>query len=318
MREYIFRRLLLVIPIMLGVSFLTFAIFRIIPGDACITTLGFGATPETIKACRAEHGLDEPWYQQYGSWVADVVQGDLGTSLTESDLPVTTELKRRLPITLELMAMTMFISLFLGIPPGVLSAIRPGTALDWIPRFSSVLWLSIPGFYLGILVITFGASWFNWTPPQFGQGYVPFVDDPWINIQEFFFPALVLALGISAIIMRLTRSSMLEVMRNDYIRTAWSKGLKERTVVWRHAVKNALIPVITLIGLQIGGLLGGSVIIESLFNLNGVGKYTLEAILRRDLFVVQSVVLLFALVYVSTNLLVDIAYAWLDPRIHYG
>ncbi len=303
---------------MLGVSFLTFAIFRIIPGDACITTLGFGATPETIKACQKEHGLDEPWYQQYGSWVLDVVQGDLGTSLTESDLPVTTELNRRLPITLELMFMTMVIALFLGIPPGVLSAIRPGTPLDWISRFSSVLWLSIPGFYLGILIITFGAAWFNWTPPQFGQAYVPFIDDPWTNLQEFFFPSLVLALGISAIIMRLTRSSMLEVMRNDYIRTAWSKGLRERTVVWLHAVKNALIPVVTLIGLQIGGLLGGSVIIESLFNLNGVGKYTLEAILRRDIFVVQSVVLLFALVYVSTNLLVDIAYAWLDPRIHYG
>jgi peptide/nickel transport system permease protein len=216
------------------------------------------------------------------------------------------------------MIMTMFISLLLGIPPGVLSAIRPGTPLDWIARFSSVLWLSIPSFYLGILVITFGASWFNWTPPQFGQAYVSFFDDPWTNIQEFFFPSLVLALGIAAVIMRLTRSSMLEVMRNDYIRTAWSKGLKERTVVWRHAVKNALIPVVTLIGLQLGGLLGGSVIVESLFNLNGVGKYTLEAILRRDFIVVQSLVLLFATAYVSTNLLVDIAYAWLDPRIHYA
>lgn len=318
MRDYVIRRLLLVIPIMLGVSFLTFGVFRVIPGDACVTTLGFGATPETIKDCQREHGLDKPWYEQYWNWSSNVATGDLGTSLTESDLPVNTELGRRLPVTLELMAMTMFISLFLGIPPGVLSAIRPGTPLDWIARFSSVLWLSIPSFYLGILVITFGASWFNWTPPQFGVGYVSIFDDPWTNIQEFFFPSLVLALGISAVIMRLTRSSMLEVMRNDYIRTAWSKGLKERTVVWRHAVKNALIPVITLIGLQIGGLLGGSVIVESLFSLNGVGKYTLEAILRRDFIVVQSLVLLFATAYVSTNLIVDIAYAWLDPRIHYG
>ncbi len=318
MRDYVIRRLLLVIPIMLGVSFLTFGVFRVIPGDACVTTLGFGATPETIKACQAEHGLDEPWYEQYWNWASNVATGDLGTSLTESDLPVNTELNRRLPVTLELMIMTMFISLLLGIPPGVLSAIRPGTPLDWIARFSSVLWLSIPSFYLGILVITFGASWFNWTPPQFGQAYVSFFDDPWTNIQEFFFPSLVLALGIAAVIMRLTRSSMLEVMRNDYIRTAWSKGLKERTVVWRHAVKNALIPVVTLIGLQLGGLLGGSVIVESLFNLNGVGKYTLEAILRRDFIVVQSLVLLFATAYVSTNLLVDIAYAWLDPRIHYA
>ena len=318
MREYIIRRLLLVIPIMLGVSFLTFAIFRIIPGDPCVLEQGFGATPKTVKDCRDAHGLNDPWFKQYTSWVTNVVQGDLGTSLTESDLPVTTELNRRLPVTVELMVMTIILSLVLGIPPGVLSAIRPGTPLDWIARFSSVLWLSVPQFYLGILVITFGANWFNWTPPQFGRGYVPFMDDPWVNLQQFFFPSLVLALGIAAVIMRLTRSSMLEVMRNDYIRTAWSKGLKERTVVWRHAVKNALIPVVTLIGLQLGGLLGGAVIIESVFNLNGVGKYTLEAIIRRDFIVVQSVVLLFAAAYVTSNLLVDIAYAWLDPRIHYA
>jgi len=339
MRDYVIRRLFLVVPIMLGVSFLTFAIFRIIPGDPCVIEQGFGATPETIKACREAHGLNDFWLQQYGNWVWDIVQPvlgsnafgidvgakiipapkfDLGTSLTESDLAVTTELERRLPVTIELMVMTMFLALLLGIPPGVLSAIRPGTPLDWVSRFSSVLWLSIPQLYLGILVITFGANWFNWTPPQFGRGYVPFADDPWVNLQQFFFPALVLALGISAVIMRLTRSSMLEVMRNDYIRTAWSKGLRERTVVWRHAVKNALIPVITLIGLQLGGLLGGTVIIESLFNLNGVGKYTLEAILRRDFITVQSLVLMFAAVYVLTNLIVDIAYAWLDPRIHYA
>ena len=303
---------------MLGVSFLTFSIFRIIPGDACVTTLGFGATDETIKACQEENGLDEPWYQQYGSWLADVAQGDLGTSLTESDLPVTTELNRRLPITLELMFMTMIIALFLGIPPGVLSAIRPGTPLDWIPRFSSVLFLSVPSFYLGILVITFGASWFNWTPPQFGQAYVPFVDDPWTNLQEFFFPSLVLALGISAIIMRLTRSSMLEVMRNDYIRTAYSKGLRERAVVWRHALKNAMIPVITIVGLQVGGLIGGSILVESIFALNGIGYYLLSSIVLRDLPVVKSIVLIFALAYVLINLFVDVSYAWLDPRIRYG
>lgn len=318
MREYVIRRLLLVIPIMIGVSFLTFAIFRIIPGDPCVLEQGFGATEETVNDCREAHGLNDPWFEQYGNWVANVAQGDLGTSLTESDLAVTTELDRRLPVTIELMIMTLIISLALGIPPGVLSAIRPGTPLDWIARFSSVLWLSIPQFYLGILVITFGANWFNWTPPQFGRGYVPFMDDPWVNLQQFFFPSLVLALGIAAVIMRLTRSSMLEVMRNDYIRTAWSKGLRERTVVWRHAVKNALIPVVTLIGLQLGSLISGAVIIESLFNLNGVGKYTLEAIIRRDFITVQSLVLLVAATYVTANLLVDIAYAWLDPRIHYA
>jgi peptide/nickel transport system permease protein len=147
---------------------------------------------------------------------------------------------------------------------------------------------------------------------------VPITEDPWINFQQFFFPSLVLSVGIAAVIMRLTRSSMLEVLRNDYIRTAWSKGLRERTVVWRHALKNAMIPVVTLVGIQIGALIGGAVIIESVYNLNGVGKYTLEAIIRRDLFVVQSLTLMFALVYVLSNLMVDIAYAWLDPRIHYN
>jgi len=319
MRNYILRRLLVLIPIMLGVSFLTFAMFRMIPGDAAVLRCQLGCTPEVLEDLRHEMGLDRPWYVQYGDWVWDIVRhGDLGSSLTESRLPVTTELDRRLPITLELMAMTVFMALLLGIPPGVISAIRPGTPLDWLARVGSVLWLSIPGFWLGILVIAFGVNWFGWTPPQFGSGYVPFRDDPWVNMQQFFFPALVLALAIAAAIMRLTRSSLLEVLRNDYIRTAWAKGLRERTVVMRHALKNALIPVLTIVGLQVGNLIGGAVIIESVFNLNGIGKYVLEAIIRRDFFVVQSVVLLFAVAYVMANLVVDLLYGWLDPRIRYG
>jgi len=319
MRNYILRRLIILIPIMVGVSFLTFAMFRMIPGDAAVLRCQLGCTPEILEDLRHEMGLDRPWYVQYGDWVWDIVRhGDLGSSLTESRLPVTTELDRRLPITMELMVMTVFMALLLGIPPGVISAIRPGTPLDWLARMGSVLWLSIPSFWLGILVIAFGVSWFDWTPPQFGRGYVPFLDDPWVNIQQFFFPSLVLALAIAAAIMRLTRSSLLEVLRNDYIRTAWAKGLRERTVVMRHALKNALIPVLTIVGLQVGALIGGSVIIEVVFNLNGVGKYVLEAILRRDFFVVQSLVLLFAAAYVVANLIVDVAYGWLDPRIRYG
>src|SRR3989304_5231532 len=217
------------------------------------------------------------------------------------------------------MVMTLFMALLLGIPPGIIRAIRPGTPLDWLSRVGSVLWLSVPSFWLGILVIAFGVRWFGWAPPQFGSsGYVPFFDDPWGNLQQFFFPALVLALAIAAAIMRLTRSSLLEVLRNDYIRTAWSKGLRERTVVMRHALKNALIPVLTIVGLQVGTLIGGSVIIEFVFNLNGVGKYVLEAILRRDFFVVQSLVLLFAAAYVVANLVVDVLDGWLGPRIRYG
>ena len=318
MRDYILRRLLLIAPIMVGVSFLTYSIFNLIPGDAAVLICQFNCTPETLRDIRHDLGLDQPFYEQYGDWLVNIAQGDLGKSFF-GGLPVATELGRRLPVTGELMILTMLFGLFLGIPPGVLSAIRPGTPIDWIARFASVVWLSVPSFYLGILIITFGAIWFGYTPPQFGaSGTVPFFENPWLNMQTYFFPALVLAVGISAVIMRLTRSSMLEVMRNDYIRTAWSKGLRERTVVWRHALKNALIPVTTIVGLQIGALIGGSVIIESVFSLNGVGKYVLEAILRRDLLVVQSMVLIFAVTYVLANLLVDLGYAWLDPRIRYG
>ncbi len=317
MRDYILRRLLLIVPIMLGVSFLTFLIFRVIPGDAAVLTCGFGCTPEVVRDLKHEFGLDQPWYEQYGDWLGGVFKGDLSHSFF-TKVPVTTELQRRLPITGELVIMTIVLALVLGIPPGVLSAIRPGKPVDWVARLTSVFGLSIPNFYLGILIITFGVIWFDWTPPQFGRGYVPFFDDPWINLQQFVFPSLVLALAPAAAIMRLTRSSMLEVMRNDYIRTAWSKGLRERTVVFRHALKNALIPVVTIVGLQVGALIGGAVIVESVFNLNGVGKYLLEAILRRDLFVVQGLTLIFAVTYVLANLLVDVAYGWLDPRIRYA
>ena len=318
MRNYIIRRLLLLIPIMLGVSFLTFTAFRIIPGDAAILRCGFGCTPEVVEALRHDLGLDQPWYEQYGDWVWGIVQGDFGESITESGLPVTTELGRRLPITGEILIMSVILSVVLGIPPGILSAIRPGTPLDFIARLGSVLGLSVPNFWLGTLVITFGLVWFGWSPPQFGSGYVPFFDDPWVNLQQFFFPSLVLATGIAAGIMRLTRSSMLEVLRNDYIRTAWSKGLRERTVVVRHALKNALIPVVTVLGLSIGGLIGGAVLVETVFALNGVGFWVVSSVIRRDIFVVMSLTLIFALTYVVANLVVDIAYGWLDPRIRYG
>ena len=318
MRNYIIRRLLLLIPIMLGVSFLTFTAFRIIPGDAAILRCGFGCTPEVVEALRHDLGLDQPWYEQYGDWVWGIVQGDFGESITESGLSVTTELGRRLPITGEILIMSVILSVVLGIPPGILSAIRPGTPLDFIARLGSVLGLSVPNFWLGTLVITFGLVWFGWSPPQFGSGYVPFFDDPWVNLQQFFFPSLVLATGIAAGIMRLTRSSMLEVLRNDYIRTAWSKGLRERTVVVRHALKNALIPVVTVLGLSIGGLIGGAVLVETVFALNGVGFWVVSSVIRRDIFVVMSLTLIFALTYVVANLIVDIAYGWLDPRIRYG
>jgi peptide/nickel transport system permease protein len=317
MRDYILRRLILLPIIILGVTFMTFAAYRIIPGNAAHITCGLDCSPEVIEALEDQYGLNRPWYEQYGGWLWDVARGDLGTSF-QYKTEVTSELSRRIPITLELLVLTVVLALALGVPIGVLSAIRPATPADWLSRLTSVLFLSVPSFYLGILLITFGVVWFGWAPPQFGTGYVPIYEDPWINFQQFFFPALVLALGEAAVLMRLTRSAMLEVLRNDYIRTAWSKGLRERSVVWRHALKNAIIPIVTVIGLQIGGLLGGAVIIESLYNLNGTGKYVLEAIIRRDIFVVQSMTLLFAITYVLANLAVDLTYAWLDPRIRYA
>ncbi len=318
MREYVVRRLLLIVPIIFGVSLLTFLAFQVIPGDPALFVCGFGCTPETLQGIRGELGLDKSLPVQYKDWVAGVVQGDLGHSYL-TKLPVSTELGRRFPITLELLVLALILSIALGIPPGIFSAVRPGTIVDLLVRLVSVFWLSVPSFYIAILIITFGATWFGWSPPNFATGKaVGFFSDPVKNMETFLPPAFVLSVGIAAVIMRLTRSSMLEVMRNDYIRTAYSKGLRERAVVWRHALKNAMIPVATIIGLQIGGLIGGSVLVESIFGLNGMGSYLIVSIGTRDIQVVEALVLIFALTYVVVNLLVDLSYAWLDPRIHYG
>jgi peptide/nickel transport system permease protein len=285
-----------------------------------------------VAAIEEEYGLDENFFRQYGEWLGvwpdddrgnefhGVLQGEFGESISISrGESVTDRLGDTLPVTLELMLLSLFLAVVLGIPPGVISAIRPGTPIDWLVRLTSVAWLSIPNFYLAILVITFGAAWFDWLPPNFATGNaVGFFEDPITNLETFFFPSLSLALAIAAVIMRLTRSSMLEVMRNDYVRTAWSKGLRERAVVWRHALKNAMIPVLTIIGVQVGLLIGGAVLIESVFALNGMGTYLLSSVIGRDLLVVQSLVLIFAFVFVLINLIVDVSYAWLDPRIRYG
>lgn len=331
MRDYIIRRLLLLIPIMLLVSFMTHATFRIIPGSAANMICGIGCTDEVVADLEAEFGLDESFFRQYGEWLgvwpdddkgnkfSGVLEGDFGESFLTRGETVTDRLSRTLPVTAELMILSLIFAVVLGIPLGVLSAIRPGTLADVVARLTSVAWLSVPNFYLAILVIAFGSNWFGWLPPNFGTGNaVNIWEDPAQNLETFFFPSLVLSLGIAAVIMRLTRSSMLEVMRNDYVRTAWSKGLRERAVVWRHALKNAMIPVLTIIGLQVGALIGGSVLIESVFALNGMGNYLLTSVIGRDLLVVQSLVLIFALVFVVINLIVDISYAWLDPRIRYG
>jgi peptide/nickel transport system permease protein len=317
MREYILRRLLLIPLIAVAITLLTFLTFRIIPGDVAIFFCGFSCTPETLHDIRHELALDKPIYEQYTDWLTGIAKGDLGTSYL-TKLPVTTELNRRYPVTLELLVLALSLSLVLGMPAGVLSAVRPGTIIDSVVRFISVLFQSVPSFYSAILIIIFGAKWFSWSPPNFATGAAPgLFSHPLQNMESFLPPALVLSVGSAAIIMRLTRSSMLEVMRNDYIRTAYSKGLRERVVVWRHALKNAMIPIVTIIGLEAGGLLGGTVLVESVFGLNGIGSYLVFSIVTRDLQVVQALVLIFAATYITINLAVDVSYAWLDPRIHY-
>jgi peptide/nickel transport system permease protein len=316
-RDYILRRLVLVVPMMLAVSFLTFAAFRLIPGDVVDIVCGWQCSPADRDAIRHEWGLDRPFFVQYVDWVDGIVTGDFGESF-RGHLAVTTELERRMPITIQLMVMTVIFTVLLGVPLGVLSAIRPGSIYDAVARFTTILWLSVPGFYVGTLVVIFGFRWFGWIPPQFRTGYTPFFDDPLTNLEQFTVPSMVLALGSAGLVMRLTRSSMLEVMRNDYIRTAWSKGLRERSVVWRHALKNAMIPVVTVLGLEVGGLIGGAVLIETIFGLNGVGVYIVQSVISRELLVVQAMAFILAFVYVLTNLAVDVAYAWLDPRIRYS
>ncbi|MDI6856986.1 MAG: ABC transporter permease [Dehalococcoidia bacterium] len=320
MTQYIIRRLIYLVPVLIGVSLITFIIMRMVPGDVAQVALGTNATEESLAEFRHLYGLDEPLFDwkppfgQYGEWVGGLLRGDFGKSYFHRT-PVRDELAQRLPITFQLMVMTMIIMVLIAIPAGVISGIRPNTILDYVTRTTAVFGLSIPVFWLGTLFILLPAIWFNWTPP-FGR--VSFFDDPSKNLQQFALPALAMGIPGAAGIMRLTRSSVLEVLRQDYIRTAWSKGLRETTIVWRHVLKNGLIPVVTVIGLQIGGLLGGTVIIESIFALPGIGLFTLESILGRDYLGVQAIVILMAVVYSLVNLGIDVAYVWFDPRIRYA
>lgn len=315
MRDYILRRLLLIIPMMILASLLVFFSFRLIPVGPEVLRCPLGCPPEVQDALRERYGLDRPWYEQYWDWLSGVFTGDLGRSMAEGETRVVDQLERRMPITLELMFLATVVAVGIGVPAGIISAIRPGTVLDLFTRITGVVFLSVPEFYLATIVITFSFLWFGWSPPQFGTGYVPFADDPVANLQQFIVPALLLGVGSAAVLMRLVRSSVLEILRQDYIRTAWAKGLRERSVVTTHVMKNALIPAVTLIGLQLGALLGGAVIIENIFALPGVGPYLLESVIRRDVFVVQSLTLVFVIGYLLINLAVDVTYAWLDPRI---
>jgi len=312
---YVARRALQGVLVLWLVTVLIFSLVRILPGDAIIMQLDQAAapTPEVLARARQELGLDRPLLQQYRVWIGGVLQGDLGRSLT-TRRPVTQELLKRISLTCHLAVLSMGIGLLLALPIGILSAVRQDTTTDYIGRFIAVLGLSLPDFWLATVAITFLAIWVGWIPPI---GFAPIWTDPGRNLSQLLIPATIIGARLAAVSMRMTRSSLLEVLRQDYIRTARAKGRRERGVVLRHALRNALVPVITVFGQQFSVLLGGTVIVEVIFLQPGVGSLMLDAVQLRDYTVIQGAVLFFAAVIVVVNLLIDMSYAWLDPRIRY-
>jgi peptide/nickel transport system permease protein len=317
-RTYILKRLLLIFPTLLGVAAIVFLIMRVIPGDVALLILGGddggGQIDQAqLDAVRKQLGLDQPLIVQFGTWLWGVLQFDFGKSLWTGQ-PVVEELLIRLPVSLQLAFMATIVSVLIAIPLGMLAAVRQDTWVDYLVRVVSIGGLAIPGFWVGILCILFLVIVFGWGPPlEFTPPWV----DPWANFSMMVWPVVTVGYRYSAVTTRMTRSTVLEVLREDYIRTAWAKGLRERVVVIRHALKNAMLPVITLIGTEFAFLIGGLVVTETVFTLNGVGRFVVDAVAHRDYPVVQALVFLIAFSFVIVNLLVDLTYAWFDPRIRY-
>ena len=316
MYKYALRRLMLAVPVLLLSSLIVFGLMRVMPGDALTLLMGESGniSERDLAKVRKQLRLDLPYHEQYALWLWQMVSFSPGDSLFTGE-PITTSLKKAVPVTIELAALAMVLGIVIAVPIGVISATRQDSTADYAGRVVAVSGLSLPDFWLGTLVITFAAIWFHWIPPI---GYTSLWVDPWRNLQQFLLPAAVLGFRLAAATMRMTRSTVLEVLREDYVRTAWAKGLAGRIVVYKHALKNALIPVVTIIGGQLGVLLAGTVVVETIFALPGMGRLTVEAILYRDYPVVQTNVMLVAGTLVTLNLLVDLSYAWLDPRIRYS
>jgi peptide/nickel transport system permease protein len=314
MRQYVLRRLALAVPTLILVSVIVFSIMRLMPGDVVIRMVEGHAYAPTVDALRKELGLDRPAYVQYVEWVGGILlRGDFGNSYWTRQ-PIWDEFIARFPVTLELAALTILSSVIIGILVGIVSAVRQDSVSDYVGRIFAIMALSVPYFGLAVLVVVLPSIYFKWTPVY---TYVSFWTDPAQNLKIMLVPALVFGVTRAGPIMRIMRSALLEVLRQDYIRTAWSKGLPERAIVLRHALKNALIPVVSLVGLQTPLYIGGSVIIEAIFRLPGVGLFFFEALTRLDYPVVQSVNLIVAAMVVGLNLLIDLSYAFLDPRIRY-
>jgi len=315
MQTYLLRRLLLAVPTIIGVTVIIFVVMHILPGDPLAAMFGFEEmtrlTPEERAAMMHELGLDRPLVAQYLGWMKEIGSGSLGESFFRGD-KVSDLIRTRGPITLEVGLLAVLLSWVVGLPVGVLSALRPNTTADFGARVFSILFLAIPGFWLGLLVVMGLVIWFGYKSPIIP---IQIWQDPWANLQMVIGPALVLGLAQAAYIARMARSSLFEVIREDYIRTARAKGLVERLVLARHALPNAVLPVVTLSGVMMGFVLGGSVTIEKAFALPGLGRSLVDATVDRDMTVVQNLVLLYSLIFVTVNLAIDLSYAWLDPRI---
>jgi peptide/nickel transport system permease protein len=320
MRRYVLRRLLLFVPTLFGASLLVFILLRLVPGDiAEILVYQTGSESSAvqkkqIQQIRAELGLDRPVLVQYGHWMWDALRGDFGQSYSQRR-PVSAILAERFPRSMELAALTLFLAVIWAVPLGVISAVRQNSWVDYLARILSLSGLSLPLFVTGALILWLLVRFFRWIPPL---EFVPFTENPLENLKQLIWPALCQAYYISAPITRLTRSQMLEVIRHDYVRTARAKGLAERAVVYRHALKNALLPVVTFVGWWGGRLLGGLVIMEIIFVVPGMGTSLVQAVSQRDYPTVQAFIFVMAVVFLLVNLAVDLLYAWLDPRIRYA
>ena len=332
MRAYIIRRLLLMIPTLLILTIIVFLAVRFIPGDiidAMALEMEMWGVDIDRAAIERMLGLDVPVHVQYGRWMGvlptpdwitgeshfrGLLQGTLGESLRTTHLTIEEEIFGRLPVTVELGVLAIVIGLVIALPVGIFSAIRQDTAADYVGRTAAVIGMATPNFWLALMVIIFPAIWWGWSPPL---RWVPFTEDPLGNLGILIIPSVILGTAMSAGTMRMTRTMMLEVLRQDYIRTAWSKGLKERVVIMRHAIKNALMPIVTLIGMSLPILVGGSVIMENIFNLPGLGRLMLTALTDRDYPVVSGVNLFFGALVLANNLFIDMIYPYIDPRVRY-
>lgn len=314
MRQYITRRLFLAVVTLVGVSWLIFFIMWIIPGDVAIAILGDGANPDTVATLRQNMGLDDPWYVQYGRWVKSMVSGDLGRSLFIANRSVKELMAEHFPITLNLAVYTMIVAVGMGVTLGTISGVWHDTWLDYLCRVFSVAGLSVPVFWLGIMILLTLVRVFAWTPELV---WISPFQNFWGNLRQMCWPAVTLGFFQVAFIARLTRSSLLDVLTEDYIRTARAKGLLERTVVIKHALRNVVIPIVTIGSLQFVALLGGVVVTERVFNLKGWGTLLVNGVINHDYPLVQTMIFIFAGIVIAVNLLTDILYGWLDPRIRY-